>query len=95
MFKLSSSQKTSRAQDSGLRTQGSESRIWGQQQGATVACLYASLSPGVHRLSYIWVLPPLSNSWIIFIIWLYIALNNRTPNIDCYWVEAVPKLYSE
>ena len=35
-----------------------------------------------------WVLPPLSNSWIITIIWLYIALN-RTPNIDCYWVGAV------
>ena len=31
-----------------------------------------------------WVLPPVSNSWIISIIWLYIALN-RTPNIDCYW----------
>ena len=31
-----------------------------------------------------WVLPPLSNSWIILIIWLYIALN-RTPNMDCYW----------
>ena len=33
-----------------------------------------------------WVLPPLSNSWIIliFITLLYIALN-RTPNIDCYW----------
>ena len=28
---------------------------------------------------------PLSNSWIIIIIWLYIALK-RTPNIDCYWV---------
>ena len=28
--------------------------------------------------------PPLSNSWIIVIIWLYIALN-RTPNMDCYW----------
>ena len=27
----------------------------------------------------------LSNSWIIIIIWLYIALN-RTPNIDCYCV---------
>ena len=33
---------------------------------------------------------PLSNSWIILIIWLYIALN-RTPNIDCYWAGAVPK----
>ena len=31
-----------------------------------------------------WLLPPLSNSWIILKIWLYIALN-RTPNIDCYW----------
>ena len=27
---------------------------------------------------------PVSNSWIIFIIWIHIALN-RTPNIDCYW----------
>ena len=26
---------------------------------------------------------PLSNSWKIFIIWFYIALN-RTANIDCY-----------
>ena len=40
-----------------------------------------------------WVLPPLSNSWIIIIIWLYIALN-RTPNIDCYWVGAVPNAYT-
>ena len=38
-----------------------------------------------------WVLPPLSNSWITIIIWLHIALN-RTPNIDCYWVGAVPKV---
>ena len=30
-----------------------------------------------------WVLPPFSNSWIIIIVWLYIALN-RTLNIDCY-----------
>ena len=37
------------------------------------------------------VLPPFSNSWIMNIIWLYIALN-RTPNIDCYWVGAVPKV---
>ena len=36
-----------------------------------------------------WVLPPLSNSWITTLIWLYIALN-RTPYIDCYWVGAVP-----
>ena len=34
--------------------------------------------------------PTLRNSWIIIIIWLYIALN-RTPNIDCYCVGAVPK----
>ena len=38
------------------------------------------------------VLNPLSNSWIIIIIWLYIALD-RTPNIDCYWGGgAVPNL---
>ena len=33
-----------------------------------------------------WVLPLLSNSWIIMIIiilWLYIYVN-RTPNLDCY-----------
>ena len=36
------------------------------------------------------VLPSLSNSWILIIIGLYIALN-RTPNIDFYWVGAVPK----
>ena len=38
-----------------------------------------------------WVLPPLINSWIIFIIGLDIVLN-RTPNIDCYWEGAVPNL---
>ena len=38
-----------------------------------------------------WILPPLSNSWIISIIWLYIALD-ITPSIDCYWVGAVPYL---
>ena len=37
------------------------------------------------------VLPPLSNSWITFLIWLYIALN-RIPNIDCYCAGAVPKV---
>ena len=36
-----------------------------------------------------WVLPPLSNSWILTITWLYIA-RTRTPNIDCYWVEQYP-----
>ena len=34
---------------------------------------------------------PLTNSWIIFILWSYIALN-RTPNVDCYWGGAVPKV---
>ena len=38
-----------------------------------------------------WVLPPLSNSWIIHMRRLYIALN-RTPNMDCYCVGAVPNL---
>ena len=37
------------------------------------------------------VLPPFSNSWIIIIIWLYIA-PHRNPNIDCYWVGALPKV---
>ena len=35
--------------------------------------------------------PPLSNSWITFRVWLYIALN-RTSSVDCYWVGAVPSL---
>ena len=34
-----------------------------------------------------WVLPPLDKHFNMVI---YIALN-RTPNIDCYWVGAVPK----
>ena len=38
-----------------------------------------------------WILPPLSNSWIIMTIWLCVALN-RIPNMDCYWGGAVPKL---
>ena len=42
-------------------------------------------------IPYPWILPPLSNSWIIDIIWLHIALN-RTPNIDCYWVGEVHNL---
>ena len=36
-----------------------------------------------------WVLRPLSNSWIINIFWFIIALK-RFPDIDCYWVGAVP-----
>ena len=35
---------------------------------------------------------PLSNSWLVNITWLYIALD-RTPNIYCYWVGAVPKAW--
>ena len=35
--------------------------------------------------------PPVSNSWITIILWLYIALN-MTPNIDCYSEGAVPKV---
>ena len=38
-----------------------------------------------------WVLPPLTNSWIILILWSYIALN-RTPSVNCYWEGAVPKV---
>ena len=41
-------------------------------------------SVGALGLGLGWVLPPLSNSWIMSIIQLYIALS-RTPNIDCYW----------
>ena len=36
-------------------------------------------------------MPPLSNGWIMIIIWLYIALNGN-PSIDCYWVGPVPKV---
>ena len=38
-----------------------------------------------------WILLPLSNSWIIFIVWLHIAIH-RSPNINCCWVGAVPNL---
>ena len=38
-----------------------------------------------------WVLPPLCNSWILSVIWLYKALN-VTPGIDCYRVGPVPSL---
>ena len=38
-----------------------------------------------------WVLPPLCNSWIIFLLYIYTALN-MTPNIHCYRVGAVPKI---
>ena len=35
--------------------------------------------------------PPLTNSWTIILIGLYIALY-MTPNIGCYWEGAVPNL---
>ena len=54
--------------------------------------VYTSLRVFADILDIHSVLPPLSNSWIITIIWLYIALN-RSPNIDCYWEGAVPKTY--
>ena len=41
--------------------------------------------------SMAWVLPPLTNSLIIIILGLYIALN-MTPSIDCYWEGAVHNL---
>ena len=55
-------------------------------QGYATAGVYPS-----NRASWCmpWVLSPPSNSWIITIKWLYIALN-KTPNIACYWVGAVP-----
>ena len=52
---------------------------------------YVAILRGLGFRGLGWVLPPLSTSWIINIIWLYIALN-RTPNTDCYWVGAVPKV---
>ena len=58
----------------------------------TIGCL-DPLGDGAGCMSNtFWVLPRLRHSWIIVIIWLYIALN-RTPNIDCYWEGAVPKIY--
>ena len=56
--------------------------------GAFFACTWIMLSEIF--ISVPWVLPHLSNSWIMAIIWLYIALNS-TPDIDCYWLGAVPK----
>ena len=66
----------------------SESETFGERQSHTP--FSQKLSDPKPRLQS-WVLPPLSNSWIINIIWLYIALD-RTPNMDCYWVGAVPNL---
>ena len=55
-----------------------------KQRSARAGLLFSA------TIGIIWVLPPLSNSWIIIIIWLYIALN-RTPNIDCYWRGQYPR----
>ena len=39
-----------------------------------------------------WILAPLSNSCVMFIIWIYKALNsNSSPIIDCCCMGAVPK----
>ena len=54
------------------------------QQKLSLTDLLLGLLGGIPRLGLGSVLPPLSNSWIISIIWLKIALN-RTPNTDCYW----------
>ena len=35
-------------------------------------------------------MPPPSNSWLIFMLQLYIALN-ITPIKGCYWLRAVPE----
>ena len=45
---------------------------------------------GAHK-GFDWILPPLSNSWVIFRIWIYKALNS-SPIVDCYCMEAVPKV---
>ena len=52
-----------------------------------------ALTSGRSGASCIGYCPPLSNSWMIIITWLYIAFN-RTPNTDCYWVGAVPKSFT-
>ena len=36
----------------------------------------------------LWILPPLSNRWILLLKWLYIAIN-RTPNINCYNITLI------
>ena len=57
----------------------------------SLASLLSPPDPSSRDWGLGWILPPLSNSWIIDIIGLYIALN-RTPNIDCYWVRPEPKV---
>ena len=43
-------------------------------------------------LSYFGYCPPFSNSWIMILIWLYIALY-RTPNVDCYCTQVILMLH--
>ena len=38
-----------------------------------------------------WVLYPFRSSWIIIVIWLFIALS-MTPDIDCPRVEEIPNV---
>ena len=53
----------------------------------------ASQSRGVQGVTFMLGTAPPRSSWIMIILWVYIALN-RTPNIDCYWGGGtVPKLY--
>ena len=54
----------------------------------------ATAGPGVLVCLTGWVLPHLSNSWKIVIIWSYASLHG-TPNLDYYgggWGGAVPKV---
>ena len=47
------------------------------------SCRVETLNDLIGELSNMY--PTFSNSWIIFIIWSYIA-HSRSPNMDCYWV---------
>ena len=79
-----------------------EPYLWKLPHAVQVVTGYASRSKAPNSKSVIlglrvgfrlWILPPLSNSWVIIKIWIYTALN-RTTNIDCYCVGAVPNLGS-
>ena len=43
------------------------------------------------KVSLGWVLPPLIKNWMTFLISLDGAVN-MTPNMDCSWVRAGPKI---
>ena len=51
---------------------------------AVCSGLRTQMGPPNDNCPMLSVLPPLTNSWIIIIIGLYVALD-MTPNIDCYW----------